>query len=355
MEDIKKILSEKKIIIDKVIEKYIPRRFDNKTIEFICGKPRYKYNIEAPQQALSKPLWEFLDRGGKRWRPALFLLLIEALGDDPKKYMDFVIIPEVVHNGSLIVDDIEDNSDIRRDKPCCHKIFGVDVAINCGNAMYFLPLLSLIKSREISAETKNKIYGVYAQEMISLSFGQAMDIAWHKGIANADKITEGEYLQMCAYKTGTLARMSAKIAAILVGVSDRVLEKIGYFAESIGVAFQIQDDILNLIGEVDEYGKEIGGDISEGKRTLMVIHTLQIADEKDKKRLKEILYMHTKDQKLIDEAIEIIKKYDSINYAKNFARKMINDTWCEIDKLLKKSEAKNKLKAFVDFLVEREF
>ncbi|MGQ9506888.1 MAG: polyprenyl synthetase family protein [Candidatus Bathycorpusculaceae bacterium] len=304
---------------------------------------------------MAEPIWEFLERGGKRWRPALFLLIIEALGKNPEDFVDFAIIPEVIHNGTLMVDDVEDASEFRRGKLCTYKIYGLDIAINAGNAMYYLPLLPLIKNREkISKEKLCKVYEIYVQEMISLSMGQAMDIAWHRGIANADNLEERDYLQMCAYKTGTLARMTAKIAAVLADANEELTEKLGHFAESIGIAFQMQDDILDLTGK--EFAEKKGGrgqDITEGKRSLIVIHTLKVANTQDKKRLIEILNMHTSDQKLKDEAIKIMEKYGSINHAKNFARKIVRESWKEVEKLLPASEAKEKINAFAKFLTER--
>jgi geranylgeranyl diphosphate synthase type I len=190
--------------------------------------------------------------------------------------------------------------------------------------------------------------------MINLSMGQAMDIAWHKGIANADALSEQDYLQMCAYKTGTLARMSAKMAAVLSGADGKLVEKLGRLAESIGVAFQMQDDMLDLTGE--EFAKSkgcVGGDISEGKRSLLVIHTLQKASLADKERLLEILAMHTFDQKLRNEAIAIIKKYGAFGYVKALAERMVLDSWTDVDKLLPTPQAKEKLKAFAEFLIRR--
>jgi geranylgeranyl diphosphate synthase type I len=353
--NIEKLLEEKAPLINKAVEKYIPRIFSKKALIFKLNPPRYSYNIEAINKAVAEPVWEFLDRGGKRWRPTLFLLICEALGKNPEDFIDYAIIPEVVHNGTLMIDDIEDASEYRRGKPCTYKIYGLDVAINAGNAMYYLPLLPLMENREkIGAEKLAKIYEIYVQEMISLSLGQAMDIAWHKGLANADEIDEEDYLQMCAYKTGTLARMAAKIAAVLADANDELVEKLGRFAESIGVAFQIQDDILDLTGE--EFAVKKGGrgqDITEGKRTLMVIHTLKVANPKDRKRLIEILKMHTSDQKLRDEAIAIMQKYSSIEYAKNFAREIVKKSWKDLERLLPESEAKEKLNAFAQFLIER--
>jgi geranylgeranyl pyrophosphate synthase len=353
--DIEKLLEEKASVIDKIIEKYIPRKISKNAVLFKLNPPRYAYNLETLNKAVTEPIWEFLDRGGKRWRPFLFLLVCEALGKNPEDFMEFAIIPEVIHNGTLIIDDIEDSSDYRRGKPCTYKIYGLDIAINAGNAMYYLPLLPLIKNKEkIPPQKLCKIYEIYVQEMINLSLGQAMDIAWHRGLANADEISEKDYLQMCAYKTGTLARMSAKIAAVLADATAEQVEKIGHFAESIGVAFQMQDDILDLTGE--EFAEKKGGrgkDITEGKRTLIVIHTLKVADSKDKKRLIQILNMHTSDQKLQDEAIAIMQKYSSIEYARRFATNLVEESWREVEKLLPASEAKEKLKAFAEFLIKR--
>ncbi|RJS81954.1 polyprenyl synthetase family protein [Candidatus Bathyarchaeota archaeon] len=353
--DIEKILAQKAAIIDKTIEKYIPRKFSKNAILFKINPPRFAYNLEAINKAIAEPIWEFLDRGGKRWRPTLFLLICEALGKNPEDYVDFAIIPEIIHNGTLMIDDIEDASELRRGKPCTYRIYGLDIAINAGNAMYYLPLLPLIKNREkLSPEKLAKVYEIYVEEMISLSLGQAMDIAWHKGLANADKLDEENYLQMCAYKTGTLARMAAKMAAVLADADEELVEKLGCFAESIGVAFQMQDDILDLTSE--EFAEKKGGygqDITEGKRTLIVIHTLKVAEKEDRERLIEILNMHTSDQKLRNEAIAIMRKYGSIEYAKKFARKIVQESWGEVEKLLPASEAKEKLNAFAKFLIER--
>lgn len=354
-QEILEFLKKKKFEIDRIIEKYLPRKVDSKWLEFIFGKPRYEYNLDAAQKSLVDPIWDFLDRGGKRWRPILFLLIAEAVGGNPEKLMDFVVIPEIIHNGTIMIDDVEDLGELRRGKPCTHKIFGEDTAINIGNFMYFLPLVILIKNRnKLSPEIISKAYGIYAQEMINVSFGQGTDIYWHKG--KVDKIKEDEYLQMCAYKTGCLSRMAAKLAVVLSGVDDKLTEKIGKVAEAIGVSFQIQDDILDitLVGEEREkFGKAFGQDIKEGKKTLMVIHTLKKATEKDRKRLLEILDKHPDDLEERKEAILIIEKYRGVDYAKNRAKEILEEAWKEAEPLLKESKAKNLLKQFVYYLIER--
>lgn len=353
--DVKKMLEEKKPIIDKTIEKFIPREYDKNSLIFTLGPPSYEYNIEAINKAISEPVWNFLDRGGKRWRPVLFLLLAEALGINPEKFLDLVLLPELLHNGSIIIDDIEDRSEERRKKPALHKIFGEDIAINAGNSLYYLALLSILKNKDkFDQKTLLRLYDLYSREMMRIHFGQATDIAWHKGLANADNLSEGEYLEMCSNKTGCIARLSAKAAAILAERDDKEVEKIGKFTETIGIAFQIQDDILNLSGEEFAKGKGgLGEDITEGKRSLPIIHTLQKASPEDRKRLIEILNMHTNDQNLRNEAIEIIKKYGSIEYSKEKARSMVKEAWDGMEKILPESDAKEKLKAFAYYLIER--
>ena len=353
--DIEKFLAEKAPLIDKAIEKYVPRKYSREAILFQVIPPKFCFNAETVDKAIAEPIWDMLDRGGKRWRPALFLIICEALGKTSDYCLDFSIIPEVVHNGTLIIDDIEDSSMVRRGKPCTYRIFGMDIAVNVGNAMYYLPLLPLMEQKaDIPIERLRDIYEIYVQEMINLSVGQAMDIAWHRGLANADSVKEEDYLQMCAYKTGTLARMAAKIAAVLSGAEKQLVEKLGVFAESIGVAFQMQDDILDLTGT--EFAKKKGGlgqDITEGKRTLMVIRTLKVAESKERKRLIEILGMHTSEQKFRDEAIAIMQKYNAFEYVRKKADSMVADSWKEVDRLLKQSAGKEKLKAFAEFLIKR--
>ena len=351
--DIMDYLEKLKPEIDKIIEKYLPKKATKKWLDFAFGKAHYSFDLRAAQGALAKPIWDFLNRGGKRWRPVLFLLVTEAIGGDIKKVKDFVVIPELAHEGSIITDDLEDQSETRRGKPCLHLIFGVDIATNAGNFLYFLPLLALIKNRnKFKPEILVRAYEIYIQEMINLSLGQATDIYWHKGLAK--EIDENQYLQMCAFKTGCLSRMAAKLAVVLSEGSEDLAEKIGRVAEAVGIAFQIQDDILNLTGE--EFAKRKGGlgeDITEGKRSLMVIHTLGKANKKDRKRLIEILNLHTKNQKIRNEAIGIIKKYGSVEYAKERAKNLIQKAWQDAGKLLPESLAKNRLNEFINYLIER--
>lgn len=332
---------------NNLIEKSIPKDFGDWMNE-IFGESKWEYDIETCNKSISDPIWDLLDRGGKRWRPFLMRLCYHAVGG--KENIDeFLSIPEIIHNGTLMVDDIEDSSNTRRGKACVHKIYGEDIAINAGNMMYYISTIGISKSK-LNAEMKSKIYELINEEMIKLHFGQGMDIFWHRneGVPN-----EKQYLQMCAYKTGTLARMSAKLGAILAGTNDEQIGALGNFAESIGVAFQIQDDILNIAPGKD-WGKEFGDDISEGKKTLLVIKALGEIDESKKKDLIGILNLKTKNETLIEEAINIIKGSEAIKYSQNIARVMVKDAWMKLDSILEESEAKDKLKLLSEFVIRRE-
>jgi len=348
--EIERILAEKKPFIDEAIEQMLPRKFDNKSIALVAGKPRFAYDVQSISKSINEPVWNLLDRGGKRWRPALLLLTVEAFDKNWKKALPFAALVELVHNGTLIVDDIEDDSELRRGKQCVHKLFGVDVAVNAGNAIYFIPLAALFNNKDYSRETLGKAFRIYVQEMINVSIGQGMDIYWHRG--KKESVSESEYLQMCAYKTGCLARMAAKTGAILAGADDKTVEKLGAFAEAVGIAFQIQDDVLNLVGEKFGSLKGVGEDIHEGKRTLIVLHALK--HSKKAERLIAILNSHPSDEKTISEAISIMQEAGSIEYAKRKAAEMVKSAWLDAEKTLPPTEGKQKLRALADYLIERE-
>ncbi len=336
--------------IEEELHKFIPDKLTAEWAEKAVGKARWKQDENALTKAISEPIWDFLSRGGKRWRPVLMLVCAEAVGGDARKALPFTPIPELIHNGTLIVDDIEDNSDLRRGKPVLHKIFGVDIAVNAGNTIYFLPFI-LIRDSSLPPEIKSKAYEIINTQLLKCHFGQAIDIYWHSG--KSDKTpTQEEYLQMCANKSGSLACMAAKLGTLLGGGTDKQIEALGNFAETGGVIFQIQDDILNIT-ENQGLGKELGDDINEGKRTLLVIHTLNVAPENEKRRLLEILNSHTKDDNLLEEAIGIIRKHGSVEYAKKTAGSLVEDAWKKIEETIPDSEAKKELRALAELVLHR--
>jgi geranylgeranyl pyrophosphate synthase len=350
--NIEKVLEGYRPAIDAAIERHIPRKLDCKKMVRCVGSPSYAFDLSAATNAVNAPIWDLLDRGGKRWRPALAMIVAGCLGKDPGQFAEVAAAAEVIHNGTLMVDDVEDGSDLRRGKPCTHVKYGVDVAVNAGNAMYYLSMLPLLRDRKkYGQKEKLKAYDVYIEELVRLSYGQGTDIYWHRG--GARNVTEGQYLQMCAFKTGTIARLAAKWGAIFAGGTDAQIDAAGKLAESIGVSFQIQDDVLNLLGEEGKYGKDPGGDITEGKRTLLVIYALKHGNKKDAQKLAGILDSHTKEKKEIAAAIEIIRKSGAFEHANSVARKIVVSAWEEFDSKFKKSKNKEVLRMLADYVIER--
>jgi len=351
--NIEKELKENRKFIDSIIERKFPKEIDLSYLGWLAGEASNSYDSYVLQKVLFDPMWDLLLRGGKRWRPWLFLILAKNLGVDVEKYKELSVIIELLHNGSLVADDIEDSAEMRRGDKAIHIKYGLDVAVNLSSAMYFMPLRILMEM-DIDDKTYRRLVNAYLEDMIRIHLGQATDIGWHRGVKDPEEITADQYLQMCANKTGVLPRLAARYAAIIAGLDEESEKKLGKFAESIGVAFQIQDDIINVT-DAEKLGKDYGEDITEGKVTLIVIHTLSKASEDDKRRLKEILAMHTRDRALIEEAISILKKYGSVEYAKEFAREIVRKSWREIEDILPDNEYKEKLRELANFLVEREF
>ncbi|MDR1950488.1 MAG: polyprenyl synthetase family protein [Spirochaetaceae bacterium] len=226
-----------------------------------------------PVRFLLEPGRDLFDRGGKRWRPLLMVLVCEALGGGDRA-LPLTPLVELPHTASLIHDDIEDNSEKRRGKPAVHLLYGVDTAINGACFLYFLSL-GCIQSWDAPADLKNRVYAVWGEHMRRLHMGQAMDIRWHRDFLSLP--APEEYLLMCRLKTGVLARLSAVlgayVAAGLTGLrpeaAGALAGALGDAAEKLGVGFQILDDVRNLT--TGNPGKKRGDDIVEGKKSLPIL------------------------------------------------------------------------------------
>lgn len=350
------VLTEWQPVIDGAIEELLPRNIDETYLSEWFGPASHRYDPEAIQHALSDPIWDLLDRGGKRWRAVVCLLLIDGFGTDPHEYLAYACIPEILHNGTIIVDDVEDEAEIRRGEPALHHEFGQDIALNAGNAMYFLPLKVIGKNpANLDAETQLSIYDMLMDELNRTHLGQGMDIYWHR---NRDAVvTEAEYLEMCACKTGCLGRIVAQLAAILTDQPPEVERTVAMYAEEMSIAFQIGDDILDIESTLEgntEFGKAFGNDIREGKRTLMVIHALSEADSRDADRLATILHDRENSREEIMEAIRIIRSTGSIEYARECALSFAKSARTHLREVPLTEERADQLASFTEFVIDRD-
>ena len=350
------VLETWKPIVDEAIESLLPRDIEEAYLNTFFGTPSHQYDTDAIQQALADPVWDLLDRGGKRWRPIVCLLLIDGFGWEPREFVDYAVIPEILHNGTIIVDDVEDGATLRRGKPALHLEYGVDVALNAGNAMYFLPLKILAHNPAgLDAERRLALYDMLMHELNRTHLGQGMDICWHNQ-SNLG-ITEDHYLEMCTCKTGCLGRIVARIAAILTEQSPENEEAAANYAEYMSIAFQIGDDILDIEHTLDnagDFGKAFGNDIREGKKTLMVIHAMEQSDPATASHLADILAADTNDEDDILHAIEIFQSTGSVDYARDRAIEFADAAGRELDKLGLKSPRDTQLRQFASYVIDRD-
>lgn len=357
MEDNQKFINfmkENAVKVNALLESSLSDKNSKQYIESLLGKGGYKYDKDAINKSLMDPMWYLISQGGKRLRPVFTLLVINLFNKNTDDYLEFSIIPEVLHTATLVHDDIEDRSIKRRNADCVHIKYGLDIATNLGDFMFYFPLKALIDSDKLSQDQKMKIMNEYVSEMVKLGIGQGVDLAWHNYLVNPESITEENYMRMAFDKTGALLGFSAKLGAIIGGANDKQTELLGKFGATIGVIFQIRDDLLNIEdSSVSKSKGGIGDDITEGKITMFVTHTLKVADEKDKKRLIEILKSHSSDDKLKKEASAILVKYNSDNYVVNKANELILNAWAEIDKEFPSSDSKSMLKSMAEFVLNR--
>lgn len=352
--DVEDYLKKRAVKINTTIKEYLNEANSPRYLGRLLGRSGYEYDADAIKKSVIDPANYMLELGGKRWRPILMLEIIEALGKNPDDYIEFSMIPEIVHNATLLHDDIEDNSKMRRGSEAVHVKYGIDVATNLGDFMFFFPMVAVIDSPKLSEEVKTRALRIHQRYCLKVSVGQAIDIAWHRGLVDPMQVTETKYMQMVDAKTGVLSAMAAELGGAIGEGDDRMVAALGKFGSTLGVAFQIQDDLLNVTeSRLAKSKGGVGEDITEGKITLLVIRTLERASEADRKRLVAILKAHTSDRSEISEAISIIDKYGAKDYAKELASRLVSEVWKELDALLPESEAKGRIKEISEFLIGR--
>jgi geranylgeranyl diphosphate synthase type I len=349
------VLEEWKPLIDEAMADVLPRQIDEEYLSEYFGAPTYAYDTQAIQAGLADPVWDLLDRGGKRWRSVLFLLLIEAFGEDPQEYLSYACIPEILHTGTIIVDDVEDDAQLRRGEPALHLVYGEDVALNAGNALYFIPLKLIEQNAAgISASRQLEAYEMLTYELNRTHLGQGMDIDWHN--RRRSEVSEAEYLEMCACKTGCLARIVGRLASIVTGQSREVEMSVAAYTERMSIAFQIIDDVLDIehsLGEAGDFGKAVGNDIREGKTTLLVIHAFTNADSDTAAELRRILADDNPSEDRVFRAIEILDETGSIKYSRERAERLAEEAVQAISELDLVGGPAEQLRSLPEFMIDR--
>jgi geranylgeranyl pyrophosphate synthase len=307
--------------------------------------------------ALLAPIREMVDRGGKAWRSLALLESLDAVGGDSAPFLPWLAIPELIHVGSLIIDDIEDSSEIRRGGAACHKIWGIPLAVNAGTAAYFLAEI-FIRRVPLRPDLAKRVADLYFGTLRCGHAGQALDI---RGLAQEalDAIESGQSALLIEriwtisrMKTGIPAAMAAKMGALAGGGTDAQVEELGTYFESVGLAFQIADDVLNLRGFCS-HSKQRGEDLRGGKLTLPVARALERLDTARRRALAQALAEAPESPEALALAIELIEGSGALEVCLDEARLAVERAWARLDPCLSDSIHKARLRALGHFAVSR--
>lgn len=273
-----------------------------------------------PRSHLYDLLAEYPERGGKMMRSSLCIATARAFGARLEDALCSAVAIELLHNAMLIHDDIQDASEERRGQPTLHQLYGIPLALNAGDTLCLLGMRPLMDNVDrIGPRLALSIIKDTERMAWESAEGQAMELGWRRD--NCNDLSDADYLTMVLKKTCWLATILPGRVGALIGSRDQIdrepFIRFGFF---LGAAFQIQDDLLNLVAD-SRYGKELNGDIWEGKRTLMLNHTYREADAGERARLADVL-VRPREQRTADEVQwirHLMDKYGSVEYARGIA------------------------------------
>jgi geranylgeranyl pyrophosphate synthase/predicted secreted hydrolase len=331
--------------------------------DLIASKDREHYmegvDIDQIVRALFKPLREIIDRGGKSWRSYAALLCSDVVGGDSRKFVKWLSMPELIHVGSLIVDDVEDHSTVRRGGPACHLIYGEAKAINAGNAAYFLGQ-RLLHSDEISDANKLRIYDLYFEALRAGHAGQAIDLdgideMMERAVQSGDSThLERSVLARQRLKTAVPASSLARMGAIAGGGSEEQIDGLGRFFEALGMSFQIIDDVLNLRGFEGDL-KVRGEDITAGKVTLPIAKGMSRLPLEDRLWMWSAIKSRSDDPGTVSRVIGRLEDCGAMDACVGQAEELVEAAWNDMEPLLEDSFPKIMLRAFSWYLLERHY
>ena len=299
---------------------------------------------------LYDPLKRYSENGGKRHRPLICFAACRAVGGNEELATSAAAAIEHFHTAALIHDDIADEAELRRGEPCLHLTEGLGLAINMGDLALSLVNGTVISDPLLCDSVKVRVVGELIEMTRRTIEGQALDIGWARD--GRYDITPEDYLVMATHKTAHYSgAVPLAVGAIVGGGTEAQIEALRAYGLDTGLAFQIQDDLLNLVGSEESTKKDFRSDITEGKRTLMVVHALQNSDARE--RLIEILSSKEKDPAVLAEAVDIMEESGSIEYARRYAENLTSIAKNRLSDLLEPTAARDLLISMADWFVNR--
>ena len=299
---------------------------------------------------LYDPLKRYSENGGKRHRPLICFAACRAVGGNMELATSAAAAIEHFHTAALIHDDIADEAELRRGEPCLHLTEGIGLAINMGDLALSLVNGTVINDSLLSDAVKVRVVSELIEMTRRTIEGQALDIGWARD--GRYDITPEDYLVMATHKTAHYSgAVPLAVGAIVGGGTEQQIEALRSYGLDTGLAFQIQDDLLNLIGSEESTKKDFRSDITEGKRTLMVVHALQNSPKRE--RLIEILSSKEKDPAVLAEAVDIMVESGSIEYARTYAENLTSIAKNRLVDLVEPSDSLKLLISMADWFVNR--
>lgn len=304
------------------------------------------YNKEA--EKLIDPVKYILSIGGKRLRPVLALMACNLFSDK----IDEAIMPatglEVFHNFTLVHDDIMDQAPVRRNFPTVHNKWNINQAVLSGDVMAFVANNCFLQT---PPRCLIKVFREFNKAAIEVCVGQQLDIDYEK----AAIVSQGEYLRMIELKTAVLLAASVKIGAIIGGSNDKDSELFYEFGRNLGLAFQIQDDLLDIYGDIKVFGKIPGGDIVSNKKTYLLVKALEIASGDQLKQLQEQFALKEFDPEVkVKKVIDLYDQLDIKTVTENLANDYINTAFNLLEKIGAVKERKSELAQLARSLIGRD-
>lgn len=310
-------------------------------------------NLPDTPGLLYDPVRYTLDLPGKRVRPFLTLTGCGIAGGEPQEALSAAIALELLHNFTLLHDDIMDAAETRRGEDSVYKKWDANTAILSGDAMYakaFKQLQYYGRTKKYSKDQYAQIIDIFLDSAESVCEGQAYDLDFEDRM----DVSIDEYLHMIEGKTAALISGSLAIGGAVAGASDSILQKLYDIGQTMGIAFQIQDDLLDVIADPEKFGKQRGGDILEGKKTYLSLLALQRCNNKETKVLQDILRSKNNSEKDVVRVVELYKRLGVINSTriaiKDYYQKSMN-----IVTNFETSAYKDQLINFLNRLISREF
>ncbi|MDR1006664.1 MAG: polyprenyl synthetase family protein [Bacteroidales bacterium] len=299
-------------------------------------------------KSLFEPIDYAMRQGGKRLRPLLVLIAADMFDEDVSKARYAAAAVEILHNFTLLHDDIMDNSPLRRGKPTVYKQFGNNQAILSGDAMFALAMQYGLKTESYAA---NAIANVLSQASIDVCRGQALDMDFEQ----RDNVTIEAYIEMVRLKTSVLLGCSLKMGAIIARTEQANIAALSDFGEFIGIAFQIKDDMLDCWSKVEDFGKVKGKDIADKKKTFLYLKALETADGDMRNRLLSLYNDDSAEQnEKISRVIEIYERLNIKSIAQNVVEDYTKRAMESLERVSATEESKKNLIIFANKLLIRE-